>query len=155
MDISKLSRLRQVEIPSHCSEDWTAMAGDEKKRFCDGCGCFVHNLSAMEASEAERVLAQTERVCARITVDAKKGILTRDGWIPRMLLAGAVAAAVAGCDSATSVQGDAISSSNTASMGTPSSQTIGKVATPTTETRVIQGDAKVPIKKPQEKTKGQ
>ena len=106
MDISKLKRLRQIEIPTKCPEDWDAMKGGEAKRFCSGCSCFVHNLSAMDALEAEQVLNTPERICARITVDANRGVLTKDGWIPRMLLAGAVAATVAGC-APQAIQGEA------------------------------------------------
>ena len=51
----------------------------------------------MKADEAEQVLNTSERICARITVDESRGVLTKDGWIPRLLLAGAVAASVAGC----------------------------------------------------------
>ncbi len=97
MDVSKLKRLRQIEIPTKCPEDWEAMEGGATKRFCSGCNCLVHNLSSMNALEAEQVLNTPERICARITVDASRGVLTKDGWIPRLLLAGAVAATVAGC----------------------------------------------------------
>ncbi|MEI7986789.1 MAG: hypothetical protein WCI55_14280 [Armatimonadota bacterium] len=106
MELSKLKLLRQIEIPTKCPEDWEAMEGGATKRFCSGCSCFVHNLSAMNALEAEQVLNTPERICARITVDANRGVLTKDGWIPRMLLAGAVAASVAGC-SPQAIQGEA------------------------------------------------
>ena len=101
MDLSRLSLIRQVEIESPCPENWDAMSGDEARRFCAGCGCHVHNLAKLPAAEAEQLLSAPERVCARITVDAKKGILTRDGWIPRLLAAGAMAAAAAGASGCT------------------------------------------------------
>ncbi len=101
MDLSRLSLIRQVEIETPCPENWDAMTGDEARRFCAGCGCHVHNLAKLPAAEAEQLLAAPERVCARITVDAKKGILTRDGWIPRLLAAGAMAAAAAGASGCT------------------------------------------------------
>lgn len=73
------------------------MEGDEKKRFCAGCGCFVNNIEAMEPDEAEATLRQTGRVCTRVTMDAQRGVLTRAGWVNRLLVAGAVAITVAGC----------------------------------------------------------
>ena len=94
MDLSKLNLLRQVEIQLPCPEDWESMDGDEARRFCAGCGCHVHNLAGLPAAEGEQLLA-SQSVCARITVDPEKGILTRDGWIPRLLLTGAMAAAAA------------------------------------------------------------
>ena len=92
MKFSKLSALRQVKIPVPCEQSWEAMTGDEEKRHCAGCGCDVHNLEAIGAAEAEALLNSPDRVCTRIKVDAQKGILTRDGWVPRMLMAGAVVA---------------------------------------------------------------
>ena len=73
------------------------MEGDEAKRFCAGCGCFVHNVEQMDAAQAEALLSNQERVCTRLTISSKREILTRDGWIPRLILAGAVAATVSGC----------------------------------------------------------
>jgi hypothetical protein len=106
MDPSKLNHLRQVEIAKPCSEDWESMEGNDIERFCAGCGCFVHNIAAMEAISAEQLLSGAEKVCTRIIVDAKKGVLTRDGWIPRLAIVGAVASSVAGChDSTASLTG--------------------------------------------------
>lgn len=77
------------------------MEGNQQKRFCSGCGCFVHNVSNLDAQEVEKLLDTTERVCTRLIVDKQKGVLTRDGWVPRLLLAGAIAATVAGCSNET------------------------------------------------------
>jgi len=99
MDFSKLERLPQVKIDKPCPENWDAMEGNEQKRFCAGCGCHVYNIAEMNSTEAEKLLSQPGRVCTRLTVDNRNSVLTRDGWIPRMLLAGAVAATVAGCSS--------------------------------------------------------
>lgn len=97
MDFSKLELLPQVRIDKPCSANWDQMDGDEQKRHCAGCGCRVHNIAEMSAQEAETLFASPDRVCARLTVDDQQSVLTRDGWIPRMLLAGAIAATVAGC----------------------------------------------------------
>ena len=143
MDVSKLNRLRQIEIPTKCPEDWDAMEGGEAKRFCSGCSCFVHNLSAMKADEAELVLHSPNRVCARITVDANRGVLTKDGWIPRLLLAGAVAASSVGCAPA-SFQGEANvpSQVRAAKPQTQQEPTMGKVAV--TKVQVEMGDIAPP-----------
>jgi len=101
MDPSKLTRLPQIRIDKPCPEDWDKMEGNEKTRFCASCGCNVNNIGEMSVDEAEQLLNSPSRVCARATFDAKKGILTRDGWIPRLLVASAMAASVAGCSDTT------------------------------------------------------
>ncbi|HLO97365.1 MAG TPA: hypothetical protein VK171_02115, partial [Fimbriimonas sp.] len=58
-------------------------------------------ISELTAEEAEGVLSKGERVCVRSTSDPKKGILTKEGWIPRLLLAGAVVSTAAGCQTNT------------------------------------------------------
>jgi hypothetical protein len=102
MDLTRLQRLQQVDIPNRCPEEWEMMEGGESRRFCDGCQCFVHNVAEMKADEAEDLLMQPNRVCARIVVDTDRRILTKDGWIPRLFAAGVIAAGAAGCTRDTS-----------------------------------------------------
>lgn len=97
MDVSKLELLTQVRIEEPCQADWDAMSGDEQRRHCSQCGCDVHNVEALSVVDADALLNTTERVCLRMMVDDQRNVLTRDGWIPRMILAGAMASAVAGC----------------------------------------------------------
>lgn len=101
MDASKFNRLRQIQILKPCTENWEAMDGDAQQRFCDKCVRQVHNIAEMDAADAEALLNSPERVCTRLTVDSERGILTRSGWIPRALLAGAVASMVTGCEIST------------------------------------------------------
>lgn len=93
----QLSELVMVTIPKPCGESWDAMVGGEDKRLCAGCGCHVHNLAGMPASEVEALLQAETKVCTRIMADPVKGILTRDGWVSRLVLTGAIAAGMAGC----------------------------------------------------------
>ncbi len=93
----QLSELVMVTIPKPCGESWDAMVGGEEKRLCAGCGCHVHNLAGMPASEVEALLQAETKVCTRIMADPVKGILTRDGWVSRLVLTGAIAAGMAGC----------------------------------------------------------
>ena len=102
MDFSKLELLRQVRIVEPCDADWEAMTGDEQRRHCAKCNLSVNNVAEMSAAEAEKLFASGGHVCARLTVDDQQSVLTRDGWIPRMALAGAIAATVAGCGHAPS-----------------------------------------------------
>lgn len=101
MDISKFDRLRRARIDKPCPEDWDKMEGDEKRRFCLGCGKYVDNVANLGVEEAEELLARGEQVCVRMSTDSQKGILTRDGWIPRILLAGAFVASAGGCATTT------------------------------------------------------
>ena len=120
------------------------MEGDDQKRFCAGCSCFVHNLSAMEAKEAESVLSNPERVCARVTMDVNQGILTKDGWIPRFLLAGAIAATVSGCSTPQEFVGESTGKAVVPVKSKPpaelSGTTTGKIAQP----NVVMGDIAPP-----------
>jgi hypothetical protein len=38
-------------IKEHCSADWNQMRGDDRRRFCEHCRKFVHNVSAMSSAE--------------------------------------------------------------------------------------------------------
>lgn len=40
-------------IKQRCSADWEKMRGDDKRRFCESCQKFVHNVSAMSRTERE------------------------------------------------------------------------------------------------------
>jgi hypothetical protein len=93
----QLTEVVMVTIPKPCGESWDAMVGGEDKRLCAGCGCHVHNLAGMPASEVEALLQAETKVCTRIMADPVKGILTRDGWVSRLVLTGAVAVGMAGC----------------------------------------------------------
>jgi hypothetical protein len=60
-----------LTVQSPCSADWAAMRGDEKKRFCEHCGKFVHNLAGMPADEAEALLCGSAgSLCVRFEVRA-------------------------------------------------------------------------------------
>ncbi|BCU75608.1 hypothetical protein [Luteolibacter sp. LG18] len=49
-----------LEIAKPCSMDWRNMTGDERKRFCAGCGKHVFNLSAMTGPEARKFAEETQ-----------------------------------------------------------------------------------------------
>ena len=52
------------KLSNPCSQDWSAMRGDEKRRFCDQCQLHVHNLSAMTKDERMELLSEgTEERC--------------------------------------------------------------------------------------------
>jgi len=60
----------EANILSPCSEDWEAMRGDDRRRFCDICEKHVHNLSAMTETEARSVVANKD-VCVRYKLDRR------------------------------------------------------------------------------------
>lgn len=51
--------LERVSIQEPCSLRWEELAGDERRRFCGQCSRHVHNLSALRADEAERLVAES------------------------------------------------------------------------------------------------
>lgn len=76
--------LENIKIASPCSQDWEAMTGDNRKRFCSECKLNVYNLSGMTKPEAENLLLNAEgRLCVRFYKRADGTILTEDcpvGW---------------------------------------------------------------------------
>jgi hypothetical protein len=69
-------------ISQPCSQDWNAMAGDERRRFCEQCQLHVHNLSAMSDAEREALISQRgARQCIAYIAD-DRSIRVRTGtWL--------------------------------------------------------------------------
>lgn len=76
--------LDNIKIASPCSQDWDAMIGVGRKRYCTECKLNVYNLSAMTRREAESFLMNSEgRLCVRFYRRKDGTILTQDcpvGW---------------------------------------------------------------------------
>lgn len=80
--------LDTLHIAEPCSEDWQAMRGDERARFCARCDLHVENLVELRRAEAEALLsrrAPDRRVCVRITRDADRNVVTRSTHEARFL----------------------------------------------------------------------
>jgi len=77
MTEQRRTALDVIQVQNPCPADWQSMAGDERTRFCEGCGRHVHNLSAMTAGEAERLVCEAAgRLCVRYTVAADGAVQT-------------------------------------------------------------------------------
>jgi hypothetical protein len=78
------SPLNNLKVASPCSQDWDAMMGNDRKRFCGECKLNVYNLSGMTRTEAENLLHNSEgRLCVRFYKRADGTVLTQDcpvGW---------------------------------------------------------------------------
>ncbi len=76
--------LDNIKVASPCSQDWDAMIGTERKRYCRECKLNVYNLSGMTRAEAENLLLNSEgRLCVRFYRRADGSVLTQDcpvGW---------------------------------------------------------------------------
>jgi hypothetical protein len=76
--------LNNLKVASPCSQDWNAMLGDNRKRYCGECKLNVYNLSGMTRSEAENLIMSAEgRLCVRFYTRADGSVLTQDcpvGW---------------------------------------------------------------------------
>jgi len=73
------SPLNNLKVASPCSQDWEAMIGNERKRFCGDCKLNVYNLSGMTRAEAENLLINSEgRLCVRFYKRADGTVLTQD-----------------------------------------------------------------------------
>ncbi len=76
--------LSNLKIASPCSQDWNAMIGDNRKRYCGECKLNVFNLSGMSKTEAENLVMNAEgRLCVRFYKRADGSVITEDcpvGW---------------------------------------------------------------------------
>lgn len=71
--------LGNIKVASPCSQDWNAMIGDERKRFCGSCQLNVYNLSGMTKDEAEQLILNSEgRLCVRFFKRTDGTVLTKD-----------------------------------------------------------------------------
>jgi hypothetical protein len=71
--------LEIVRIDSPCPASWEAMAGDDRRRFCEGCLKYVHDLSAMPREEAERLICESSgTLCVRMSRQTDGTVLTVD-----------------------------------------------------------------------------
>ncbi len=73
-------------VPKPCHADWSAMSGDERKRFCGECGKHVYNLSAMTEREAQNFADETQgRECVAY-VRTDDGLMQSPNFIERLIL---------------------------------------------------------------------
>jgi hypothetical protein len=71
--------LERLRVASPCPARWEEMAGDDRVRFCETCKKSVYNLSALQRSEAEALVARHEgRMCATFFQRADGTVLTAD-----------------------------------------------------------------------------
>src|SRR5262245_25879989 len=86
----------KLRVIAPCSQDWNAMAGDDRARFCSRCDLTVHDLSAMPEADARALLAgEAERMCVRFAVRPDGTVVTGRGgrWFRHSLNAFGVALA--------------------------------------------------------------
>jgi len=76
--------LNNLKIASPCSQDWNAMIGNDRTRYCGECKLNVFNLSGMSKTEAENLIMNAEgRLCVRFYKRADGSVITADcpvGW---------------------------------------------------------------------------
>ena len=133
MDNTRFSSLTPIHIATPCSENWSQMQGDAQSRFCEKCEHQVRSSESMTSSELDLATSSTQRVCLRLTVHPAKGVLTKDGWLPRLVTAGIAAAMISGCSS--EVVGETSAPTNmypssSASQSNASEVLVGRVASP-------------------------
>src|SRR6185295_3420216 len=57
---------RQFEITSPCTENWDAMVGNDRIRFCSHCQLSVHDLSQLNTKQIRRLILKSRgRLCVR------------------------------------------------------------------------------------------
>lgn len=73
-------------VPKPCHAEWSAMDGDERKRFCGECGKHVYNLSAMTQGEAQKFADETQgRECVAY-VRTDDGLMQSPNFFERIIL---------------------------------------------------------------------
>jgi len=59
------------QIPEPCRKrTWAHMAGDERRRYCDGCGSFVYAIESCAPAEQRAILSQLRRICVALHAPA-------------------------------------------------------------------------------------
>lgn len=72
-------RLDVIEIAEPCSEDWGAMRGDERVRFCGLCHRNVYHLGTLTTDEIEALVRENEDgLCVRFVRRADGTVTTAD-----------------------------------------------------------------------------
>jgi hypothetical protein len=67
--------LHQVRVGSPCPKTWDELSGDGGSRFCSHCNRHVHNLSAMPADQAQRLVCESAgRLCIAYVPDERGGV---------------------------------------------------------------------------------
>lgn len=140
--------LANLTVASPCPAKWDDMVGDERTRFCSGCKKNVHNLSALDAAEAEALLREKNgELCVRyfqradgtvMTQDCPDGVRRKKTRRLSVLAAGAFGLTASAYGALTAM----------ASMGSPSRpEMMGDVAPPTTTEVPLMG-APMPVEEP-------
>ena len=65
----------ELPVSEPCHADWSAMTGGTARRFCGSCTRHVHDLSAMTAPAAKRLVAEEPNLCVRYAVDPAGRVL--------------------------------------------------------------------------------
>jgi hypothetical protein len=76
----RINGLSLVSVKQSCNVSWNAMTGTDTVRHCEQCDRTIHNLSAMTAADAERLLAQSsgERLCVTYARGPSGEVVTTD-----------------------------------------------------------------------------
>jgi len=75
----------ELRIQEPCNVDWNAMKRGDKSRFCGECKKTVHDLSRLDAREAEALLSApaSEGLCVRYLHDALGHVVFADTFRDR------------------------------------------------------------------------
>ncbi len=64
--MAKKNITESLQVKSPCSQNWNAMKGGDKIRFCEHCNLSVNNISAMTRKQALRLARQSNgEICVR------------------------------------------------------------------------------------------
>jgi hypothetical protein len=106
----------QFEILDPCSEDWSTMKGDERRRYCERCQEVVYDLSTLTAQEVDALSSRERLPCVQVWRWPDGRIEVRDEpalpshprlGLRRLVVSAAVAVPLlaAGCDEAPATVG--------------------------------------------------
>ena len=84
-------RLEVLDVKDPCSEDWSAMTGDDRERHCAVCEQTVYDLSEISEDEVVQLLSRPNKICVRFFRRADGRVTTKDCLPFRIRAARAVA----------------------------------------------------------------
>lgn len=69
--------LDTITVKSPCGESWDEMTGSDEVRFCSHCAKDVHNITAMNRAEAEKLVKRSNgKICVRIEKNPTAKLVT-------------------------------------------------------------------------------
>ncbi len=87
--------LDKIEVKSPCNESWDEMTGNDEVRFCSHCAKDVHNISAMNRADAEKLVKKSNgKLCVRYVKTSEGNLITAPPKLTQITRRATIAAGI-------------------------------------------------------------